>query len=77
MSNNAEVLFPDPQKICIIQPLNAGIIQSMKSRFRKRKVENVLTQIQETEIADVYKIDLKKTLKQMSEIWANLDEFTI
>ena len=40
----------------------------MKSQFRKRQVESALTQIQKKETTYVYKIDLKPTLKWMSEI---------
>ena len=72
--NNVQVLFLPPNTTSIIQPLDAGIIRSLKSQFRKRQVENALTQIQKKETTDVYKIDLKETLKWKSEIWANLDE---
>ena len=72
--NNVQVLFLPPNTASIIQTLDAGIIRSLKNQFRKRQVENALTQIQKKETTDLYKIDLKETLKWMSEIWANLDE---
>ena len=75
--SNVQVLFLPPNTTSIIQPLDAGIIRSIKSQLRKRQVENLLSQIQNKETTDVYKIDLKQTLKRMSEIWANLDEHII
>ena len=72
--NNVQVLFLPSKNTSVVQTIDAGIIRSMKSQFRKRQVENTLTQIQKRVTTDVYEIDLKQTLKWMNQIWGNMDE---
>ena len=46
----------------------------MKSKFRRRQVKYGLSQSEDTNLKDIYKLDLKQTIEWMCEIWMNLDE---
>ena len=64
------VFFLPPNTTSKMQPMDAGVIASVKLRYRTFKMEPAVDLIDETEQAkDVYKVDVLTAMRALTRIW--------
>ena len=69
---NVTVIFLPKNTTSFLQPLDAGIIASVKRRYRKEQVLSALSSKQ-TNMKLLYNVDQLTAMKWISEIWQSLD----
>ena len=69
---NVEVYYLPPNTTSAIQLFDAGIMRSMNSKFIRRQMKHRLSQSEDTNPKDFYKLNLKQNFYWKSEIWMNL-----
>lgn len=75
--NNVEVLFLPPNTTAHIQPCDAGIIASMKVRYRMFQMERALELCEEEVSKEIYKVDVLSAMLAMKRIWDDLPQSSI
>ena len=70
---NVRVQFLPPNTTSLAQPLDGGIIASMKKRFTKRQIHQVLQVNIDDEHKEIYQIDLLTAIHWMRDIWSGLE----
>lgn len=63
-----DVCFLPPNCTSNIQPLDSGIIASMKIRYRSLKLEHVLD-LASMDSRDIYKVGILTDMKWMNTVW--------
>jgi len=74
---NIRAFFFPPNTTAILQPLDQGIIQSMKQTYRKKLLFNLVSQPGDTLENKLKKIDLKEVMFMITEAWAEVSHTTI
>ena len=72
--SNVTVHYLPKKTTSILQPLDAGVIASIKKRYMQRVVERGVDLIEEGVINNAYNVDLKTALKWLYQIWNELDD---
>lgn len=72
--SHIKIVFLMPGLTSVLQPLDSGIIHSFKAHYRNLLVNLYLGHMENTNIK---KIDLKKTIKFISDAWLQTSEQTI
>ena len=72
--SNVELLFLPAHSTSKIQPMDAGIINSVKARYRGRIVSKLLSVIEKEDdpLKVMRKHDIKKTIDMLAEVWKEL-----
>lgn len=73
---NVRVVFLPPNTTSKVQPMDAGIIASMKVKYRRYQMDRALG-LSEEHIRDIYKLDILTAMKAFKGIWNELDSTTI
>ena len=69
---NVTVIFLPKNTTSFLQPLDAGIIASVKRRCSREQVLSALTS-EQPNMKLLYNVDLLTAMKWISEIWQSLD----
>lgn len=72
--SNIELRFLPPNTTSVLQPLDQGVIRSLKAGYRKRLVERLLLNLR---VGRELKIDLLGALSMLSGSWADVTNETI
>lgn len=70
--SHVNVKFLPPNKISNIQPMNAGIIDDLKIRYRIFLLEKVLELIDEN-IKFIYQLNVLPAIKMVENLWRNIE----
>lgn len=74
--SNVEVCVLPPNSTSKLQPLDAGIIASMKMRYRLRQMKRAVD-LANVDENDIYKINILTAMNWMSEVWTKVTNGTI
>lgn len=69
--HNVEVIFLPPNTTSKIQPMDAGVIASVKARYRSAQMERAVDLIDE-DLTNVYKVDILTAMRILKRIWESL-----
>ena len=69
--DNVEGIYLPPNTTSKLQPLDAGIIASVKTRYRRYQYERALDCLDANE-SNIYKLDQLTAMKAMRRIWDEL-----
>ena len=69
---NIEIVYLPPNTTSLTQPMDAGVIASMRRRFKRKQVSQALKVIEENE-NNKYRIDLYTACTWLSKIWDGLE----
>lgn len=69
--DNVEVLYLPPNTTSKIQPCDAGIIASLKVRYRRYQMERAIDLVDEG-ISDIYRVDVLSAMLALQRIWKEL-----
>lgn len=71
--SNVTVIYFHPNTTSKLQPLDAGIIAAVKTRYRKSQLERVLDMIDIGDTSDnIYKVDQLTAMRTVKSIWEQL-----
>ena len=70
---NIEVVFLEPNTTSVCQPLDQGIIQMLKTLYRRKLLQNIVADIDNNE-EDPGALDLKQAIQWLSTIWTTLKD---
>ena len=70
---NVDVIYLPKNTTSRTQPLDAGVIASVKSRYRKRQLERAVDLIEEGITDNLYSIDLYSAIRMIYEIWNRME----
>lgn len=74
--DNVRVMFLPPNTTSKVQPMDAGIIAAMKMKYRRYQMERALD-MSETNVRDIYKLDVLTAMRTFKEVWKEIDASTI
>ena len=75
--HHVDVIYLPARTTSRIQPLDAGIISSVKLKYRKRQLERAIDLIEEGITQNFYMTNMYVAMTIMHEIWTKMDEDTI
>eukprot|EP00171_Calliarthron_tuberculosum_P002433 IDg2433t1 len=75
--SNVELVFLPPNTTSKLQPCDAGIIASMKVRYRSFQMERALDLAEEESVLDIYKVDILSAMLAFKRIWNALSSSSI
>lgn len=70
---NVQIMFLPPNTTSVLQPMDAGIIATLKTRYRKLQYERALDIMEESN-TNIYKIDQLLAMKYISGVWKEMGE---
>ena len=73
---NVEIIFLPPNTTSKIEPMDAGVIASVKARYRSERMARAVDLTDEN-LADFYKVDILMAMRILRKIWNNLPSETI
>ena len=71
--HNTEIAFPPKNTTSRLRPCDAGIIASVKRRFRRRQIQRAVDLLDLGITEGVYDIDLKMAIPMIYDIWHRLE----
>ncbi|CAB4401204.1 unnamed protein product [Rhizophagus irregularis] len=71
---HVEVVFLLPNTTSHLQSLDAGIIASFKNHYKRKYYYRMLELFEEGKNINQEKINIKKAINYMSEVWGNVTE---
>lgn len=74
---NVELYFLPPNTTSKIQPCDAGIIATLKMRYRNYQMDRALDMAEDENIANIYKVDVLSAMQAFNRIWIQMDAQTI
>ncbi|KAI7957779.1 hypothetical protein MJO29_001978 [Puccinia striiformis f. sp. tritici] len=79
--SNIRVEFFAPNLTSHVQPLDAGIIKSLKSHYRKKAISRSISVFTElggtTSASDIFNVNQLVAMKMATQAWANVSQATI
>ena len=75
--SNVRVYFLPKLTTSILQPLDGGVIASVKKQYQRKQIERGVDLIDAGVTGDIYKIDMKMAIEWIYDIWMGLDPVTI
>ena len=70
---NTKISFLPPNTTSVLQPMDAGIIATLKTRYRKLQYERALDLLEESN-GQIYKIDQLLAMKYITGVWEDMDK---
>ncbi len=71
--SNMEVIYLPKNATSFLQALDAGVIASLKRRYRKKQYEHALSLINNENSKSLYKVNASQAMKWVSSIWDNIE----
>lgn len=69
--NNVEVPFLPPNTTSKFQPMDAGVIVSVKLRYRSAHMDQAIDLMEEN-VSEIYKIDILSAMRALKSVWVEL-----
>lgn len=69
--NNVKVVFFPPNLTSIIQPMDQGVIKTLKLHYRKRILKKIVTIVENNQTVPVNIVDLRECISELSKVWTN------
>ena len=74
---HVQILFLPKNTTARLQPLDAGIIASVKKRYRKRVVLRAVDLLSSNITENLYAMDIRQAMENVYDIWENLEASVI
>lgn len=74
--SHVEIQFLPPNTTSKLQPLDAGIIAAMKTRYRVLQMERALDLVDEN-VRNIYKVDILTAMRWVKRVWNDLPSSVI
>ena len=71
--SNVSVLFLSKRTTSRLQPMNSGVIATLKRRYRSRLYEPALDFMEGDDTCKLYQVDILRAVKWMYDIWVKVD----
>ncbi len=71
---NVEVIFLTKNTTAFLQILDAGVIASLKKRYRKKKYERALCLIENENTKDLYNVNVLEVMESLWNNWNEIDQ---
>ena len=71
--SNIKIVFLPPNTTSRLQPMDAGVIHSLKSSYRQRLIKRLLVIYDEKKVVDVKGIELYEAITMLKNAWDEMD----
>lgn len=69
--DNIKVVFFPPNVTSVLQPMDQGVIQTLKLHYRKRILKKIVSTVEKNESVPDNIVDLRECISELAKVWTN------